>query len=308
MISNVYKNFELTKDNHIQYYFNNDETNHWRESQFDVTHMKFGSEKYNDMDFVDSLIDTSKNLLSKHKNDEFLLFLSGGLDSEVACRSFVLTGMKFKPLIVKFSNNLNSFDIENAINLCSDLKLEPVIFNFDPILFFKSEDWKRICIEYQSYTFYQQILLSIAEKISSPLLTVDEIELVKQNDNSWAFIKKEDQDGCWHRFVEKKNIPAYNNFYTYDVSTMEAFLKNATVKALVDNRIFGKLSWTSSKNKIYSELTKWEMTPRIKRTGMEKMMNIWSYVEEECLKILPGVPQIYNFDLPIKGPMICNIT
>jgi hypothetical protein len=262
--------------------------------------------------FVDSLLSTARELGNRH-HGRFHLFLSGGLDSELAFRAFARAGVGFKPVVVKFTNNLNMEDVVGALTLCAAANRDPIVVDFDPIEFFMSGDWKRIANEYQSHTFYQQILIKIAEKLAEPMITVDEIEITKGDNGSWKFIKKEDQDGCWHRFVGKTGIPAYNNFYTYDPRTIVAFMSSRRIKSLINNEVPGKLSWNSSKNEVYFELTKWNMARRHKRHGMERMMHIWENVENATCLLMPGSPRTFEFsattlqsNLRTADEMICN--
>jgi len=311
-MDDVYKKFELTKGNHLQYWFNGNSTQHWRQHPYEIAHCAVGIGHAPDgSTFLESLTRSAKVLYNRHGCD-FRLFLSGGLDSEVALRVFYNNGYAVTPFIIKFANNLNKPDVENALVLCIDLGVEPVIFDFDPVKFVESGEWRRVAASYQCYTFYQQLLLYIAEQQRAPMITIDEIELQKHQ-NAWWFVKKEDQDGCWHRFVESTGIPAYNNFYTYDPNTITAFTANNIVENLINDRIFGKLSWTSSKHTIYTELTGFDMRNRPKRHGMEHMLNIWEFVASETSKMLNATPAEFIFDvgqlhkLKLGTPITCNI-
>jgi hypothetical protein len=93
----------------------------------------------------------------------------------------------------------------------------------------------------------------------------------------WIFLKKEDQDGVWRRFNDKSGIPALNNFYTYSPESMLAFLQISTVDDLINDRIPGKLGWTSSKMQIYSNLG-YEFRKRPKWNGVENYMHLWDAV------------------------------
>ena len=308
----VYENFELTKDNHLKYWFNQNTSQHWRQSPYDTAHMScLPAIPAADVPFLTTLSTTAKAFGNKHATP-LNIFLSGGLDSEVACRAFISAGIPFKTTILRFNNELNIEDVSNAIAFCQQANIVPTVMDIDPIAFLHSNEWRRIAIDYQCYTFYQQMLLWVAEKISEPIMTVDEIELVK-SDNLWYFSKKEDQDGCWHRFIEKTGIPAYNNFYTYDPATMLAFMKNDTIRKLTSNQIFGKLSWASSKNEVYQQLTGWEMTRRPKRFGIERMRHAWDWVENAAATLLHDEPCKFMFEstelyasLRNGGPITCN--
>jgi hypothetical protein len=311
MPANVYNQIELTKNNHLQYWFNNDTEQHWRTHPYDTACCMVGQgwePQYKG--FHESLDTTVKHFYSLH-GASFLMFLSGGLDSEVATRFFYKNSLPISPLIVRFAHNLNKEDVDNALWICQDLKFSPTVYDFDPVAFFHGGEWRRIAEDYQCYSFYQQMLLYIAETLGKPLITVDEIEIQKVDDN-WFFVKKEDQDGCWHRFVERTGIPAYNNFYTFDPETIWAFMQNNTVQELINDKIPGKLGWTSSKHKIYSELTGFPLKNRAKRHGMEKMMHVWDYVLEKSASILHESPQCFLFDartvtqLDQQDGMVCK--
>lgn len=291
-----YLPFETTQSNHLRYWFGNDMDNHVRSSSLDIANMRLGGLAASPNGFVNGLRRTASVLMKRHP-DDFVLFLSGGLDSEIALRCFHLAGYKFRVAIVKFDNDLNLEDVHLAVKSCQQMNIIPMMIPFDPLRFYESGQWQEVAVKYQCHTFYQQLLLSIAERLACPLLTVDEIELVKTENLSWAFTKKEDQDGCWHRFMRRTGIPGYNNFYTYDPATFLDFFGSPTVESLVNNQVPGKLSWTSSKHKIYQELTNWELQPRPKRHGMEQMMDIWYQIQNQTSLLLPGPPVDFVFEV-----------
>jgi hypothetical protein len=302
MKCNVYDHFMLTKNNHLRYWFNQDIDQHWRQNPLEIASCTVaGGWRPEYVSFNTSLQNTATELYLRH-GSEFVMFLSGGLDSEVAMRTFLANKMPVTPLVVKFANDLNVEDVNAALYLCQELALTPTIVDFDPVVFFHSGEWRRMAEDYQCYSFYQQMLLSIAEKCACPLITIDEIELQKYN-GRWWFVKKEDQDGCWHRFVEKTSIPAYNNFYTYDPATIYQFMQSPTVRELINDKIPGKLGWTSSKHAIYTELTGMVLKRRPKRHGMERMMHIWDYILEHSARILHESPQAFRF----SAHQLCNI-
>jgi hypothetical protein len=218
---------------------------------------------------------------------ELTLFMSGGLDSEMALRSFETLGKVPRIKIIRFSNNGNWFDIKHAVELLNRLNYSYEFIDFDLIDFYQSGKCWDIARRYQSYTVYQQMLLSIAEDSQQPMITIDEIELVKypvvdwstgKYHFEWSFLKREDQDGVWRRFAETTGIPALNNFYTYSPEGMLAFLKIPIVQDLINDRIPGKLGWNSSKNKIYQDLG-YVFERRPKYGGIENYPNIWEAVK-----------------------------
>lgn len=302
-MKNLYNNHTLTANNHLQYWFSNG------------THMRNFADEQATMSvtidisvgFVESLIDTAIAISSNHK--KFYIFISGGLDSEVALNIFMAANIKVIPVIIKFKNSINDVDVANAIEICQNANLVPIIIDIDVIKFFESGDWIDIAKRYQCYTFYQQLLIKVVEDFSQPILRTDEIALVN-NKTHWKFVKNEDQHACWHRFIDLTNIPVYPNFYTYNPSTIGAFLTCNTVQNLIQNKIYGKLTWTSSKHIVYTELTNFNLKPRKKFLHTEKILNIWDYVENKSEILLNNTPVIFEFDamsLLKCGKFTCTI-
>ncbi len=286
----------LTKDNHLTYWYGDDRNNRWRSHHLDLANMEVGG-MISDKTFIGSLEDTAEAMHAVH-GPTFRIFLSGGLDSEVACTTFIRRNLKFIPVIVKFSNGLNQHDIHRAFSFCKRWDITPIVIEFDPVKFYRSKRWLRIAVDYQAYTFYQQMLLSVIEDHPHPCITVDEIEIQRSLDG-WVFVKKEDQDGCWHRFAEKTGIAARNNFYTYDPTTIARFIESSTIVDLVSNKLPGKIGWSSLKHAVYSELTGWEIDPRPKMHGMEKMMEVWYEVENQSILELGYTP--VSFEVPFAN-------
>ena len=273
-----------TENNHLQYWFNNDRSQIWRQDDLDTTSMAVGGCKRQPMALRAELI---RNARSIYKNyPDLTLFMSGGLDSEIALRSFLAAGITPKLATIKFPYDNNMHDIGPMIRMVEQLKLKINVIDFDPDEFVHSGEYKEVGLRYQAYTLYQQMLLRVAEKYAAPMITIDEVELEKnptvdfntgETTSEWIFLKKEDQDGVWRRFNDKTGIPALNNFYTYTPESILSFLLNPTVDDLINDRIYGKLGWTSSKIKIYSSLG-YEFRKRPKWHGVENYIHLWDAV------------------------------
>ena len=304
--NNLYEKFEFTENNHIKYWYDNDPDNIFRQDDWQTTVGTVGYCQRPRLTFRGELIRTTKIISRKHK-EPMAVFFSGGLDSEIALQAWMESRVPFRPVIVRFKDELNIADVSQATEFCNTTGLEPIYIDFDPVRFYESGDWQRVSKEYQSYTFYQQVLCKIAEDFAKPMITIDEVEIEKTPDMEhllktgehrmhWVFLKKEDQDGVWRRFVAKTGIPAYNNFYTYNPETMLSFLEGYVVNRLITDQMPGKLGWTSSKNEIYGTLTRYPFKPRPKRTGVEKLFHIWTDVEHQCANLLFATePRIYEF-------------
>lgn len=273
-----------TEDLHLRYWYNNDRNSVWRTSDLDTTSMSVGGCIRKPMTLKAELQRNARSLIKSYP--DLTIFMSGGLDSEMALQSFLAAGITPKLVTVRFANNGNDYDICPMLKFVNYLGLKCDIIEFDPQAYFDSGENYEIGLKYQAYSFYQQILLKVAEQYGRPMITVDEVELEKipninwetgEHTLNWCFLKKEDQDGVWRRFNDKTGIPALNNFYTYSPESILAFLQEPTVAQLIRDKIPGKLGWTSSKMKIYSSLG-YNFRMRPKWHGMENYYHLWDAV------------------------------
>ena len=293
-----------TLNNHLIYWYNNDESQRWRNSPHDYTSMRVGGCTRNP--FAAKIEWTRNARLLADQYPDLTIFMSGGLDSEIALRCFIAAGVKPKLATIRFPEDKNAYDIGPMLDLVErEWGLSVQIIDFDPVEFCLSGEYLEVASRYQAYTFYQQMLLRVAEDYSAPMITVDEVELEKlptvDYDTGavnweWKFLTKEDQDGVWRRFVDKTGIPALNNFYTYTPESMLSFLRLPTTAALIRDQIPFKMSWTSSKMKIYSEAGfKFRMRPRWH--GMENYMHLWDYAKSNTADSLRGF-DAQNYTIP----------
>lgn len=293
---------ENTLNNHLIYYYNDDVAQRWRLDDDDTTHMRVGGCERKPFSAKIEWNRIARLLADQYP--DITVFMSGGLDSEIALRCFIAAGVRPRLATVRFHDGKNDYDIGPMIEMVkSEFDLECHVIDFDPEEFFLSGEYLEVAERYQAYTFYQQILLRVAEQYSAPMITVDEIELEKrpvvdydtgQPIWNWSFIKKEDQDAVWRRFADKTGIPALNNFYTYTPESMLAFLRLPTTAALIRDQIPYKHSWTSSKMKIYGDAG-FRFRPRPKWHGMENYMHLWDFAETHSPKRIDNFePRTYS--------------
>lgn len=274
-----------TENNHLVYYYNQDTEQRWRGHDLDTTTMEIGGCTRKPLSLRAELIRNAKSLYRSYP--ELTLFMSGGLDSEMALRSFWSAGIFPKLATVKFHNDANMHDIGPMMKMLDDMQMSYTVVDFDMEEFVQSGRCYEVGARYQAYTLYQQMLLSVAEKFSAPMITIDDIALEKSHSKDyvtgdieieWVFVKKEDQDGCWRRFNDITGIPALNNFYSYSPESMLAFLQIPTVDNLINDRLLYKLGWLSSKMEIYGYLG-YEFRRRPKWFGIENYTHLWDIVD-----------------------------
>ena len=85
--------------------------------------------------------------------DNPLLYLSGGIDSELVALAMLDSGKKFTPVIFQYTNNLgqvvNLFDTNYAINFCSNNGLFPIIKTINIEELWQSTEFKKLAIDLQ---------------------------------------------------------------------------------------------------------------------------------------------------------------
>jgi hypothetical protein len=274
-----------TKDNHLRYWLD-DTSTLFRDNNDQIAGVEIGGCSRSAFSAKIELQRVAEEIYNNYP--DLTLYMSGGLDSEIALRTFLSIGIRPRLKTVVFTEDGNKHDVGPMLDLVNSLGLEIEVVNFDPEEFYFSEEWKDVSRRYQAYTFYQMILLKMAELQEGPMITIDEIELQKEPvmnwdtgevEWTWAFIKKEDQDMVWRRYNEQTGHAALNNFYTYSPEAMLAFMKLPTIDRLITNNIPNKLGWASSKNIIYNELG-YSFDRRAKWTGMENYMHLWFQVRD----------------------------
>ena len=295
-----------TYNNHLNYWYNDDKNCKWRQSEYDITSMEIGACTRPPFSAKIEWGRNAQQIIDMYP--DLTLFMSGGLDSEIAFRSFHAAGIKPRLATVKFKDESNMYDIGPMMDMMnSEFGMKVEVIEFDPEEFCLSGEYLNIAEKYQSYTFYQQILMKVVEDFKDPMISIDEVELEKKpvidyNTGStwweWVFLKKEDQDGVWRRFADKTGQIALNNFYTFTPESMLAFLTLPTANLLINDHYEYKYGWTSSKMQIYHEAG-FRFRKRPKYHGMENYMHLWDYVEENKHPSLEGFDPV-EYRIPAK--------
>lgn len=259
----------FTKNNHLNYWYNEDRSQIFRNSEYDIVSFEFGGISRPVKSFREEAAIAAGEIIELYPN--LHIGLTAGIDSNSCLHSFLDIGVKPGIFIVKFLNNLNNFDVDYALNRCKELSIEPVVVELD-IGDFVKDKMLGICEEYQVYTMYQSMLMYACKDFDFPFLTVDELEFRRDMhpDHKWAFIKKEDTDMSWRRYASKLNKQALNNFFTWSPELMFSFVDLPMIDEICTDKIPGKLSYNSTKNKIYSSGGFPEVANLRKTFGIEK--------------------------------------
>jgi hypothetical protein len=213
------------------------------------------------------------------------IFFSGGVDSELILRAYLDIGANPKVFIVRYENDLNIYDVSYAITICTILKVE---YNL---------------IDFNLQKFYENDAEKIAEdaQIDRPRMLphikftdcADGLIIVGHSDIRWYrphndYTKKamwiaqdfEHDIGC-DKYNILHNRPAIYQWWKWTPGLVISYTQLNWFKQLVNDEIPGKLGINSTKLLGFREAYP-DLIPREKQTGFEKI-DPWVYEFEVFL-------------------------
>lgn len=296
----------LTERNHFEFGYDNQAFT-FREHPNQKWFVKYGRCQNTPLDFKNECIRTAKKIRQSTKDPIYVMF-SGGVDSEVALRSFVEAQIEVQAAILRFKNDLNIHDISWAIVICEALKVPYKIYDLDILDF-----WKNQALKYAEPTY------CVTPQLISTMWLVDQIDgypvmgsaeclFVKEVPegykpgispyprSDWSLWEKE-KIAAWYRHFMVRNRDGCPGFYQYTPEIMLSYLQDPFVQDLVNDKLIGKLSTESSKLKIYQQ--HFDIITRPKYTGFEKLQNEDAYYRNQLKEMFPGCDQIYQTNLHV---------
>ena len=271
---------QLSYNNHVKFYVDdilygnsNDPTRKFR-----VEFGKVDKDLYQRSNFNEELqrvADLQYSIFGK----DLIIFLSGGLDSEIVVRSYVAIGLKPKCIIMRFTNFMKPGIIENlievnaAIETANNIGIDYEFFDFDVLKFYVSGEAKEMAIKYTCYLFPMLVYYKVSTLIASnPCIFCGEILLEKHKDihqsSVWHYRFQETLEAATHRVSQDTGIPIVMEWFTYTPELMLYFLESPQIINLVAQRSY-KVASTPFKNYILKTLV-----PSIKDSNKQKT---WGY-------------------------------
>lgn len=293
----------FTHNNHLKYTIGGKEFG-WRENsqeKYKLTVGKIDHSHYQKSNFLNELRRTA-DLIYKDFGKDVALWLSGGTDSEIVLRNFLDIGIKPTCYTIKFKDDYNADDVNEAIDLAKELDVPLHLIDFDVKEFYNSGEASEFgqqlqCTQVTYLVVYYSIL-----KMGLPSVMGGEL-LLRRNINtdpsSWYYCIRENEDGSAMRFSKKFNVPLVNEYFSYTPELMLYYLEDPSIQSLVSNRLNYKLSSVSSKNEILKKLVP-DIRVRKKTHGYEKLLgfNFEAYrklANEQILRLEPSLDGIeYN--------------
>ena len=105
--------------------------------------------------------------IAKKLNQEIFLLLSGGVDSSAMLKAFLSAGVPFHPIIMRFNDNLNFFDIRTILSFLNRNHINYEIFDLNVLDFFESGKYLEYGKRYQCQSPQLAVHLYLADHIKS---------------------------------------------------------------------------------------------------------------------------------------------
>ncbi len=208
------------------------------------------------------------------------ILFSGGVDSEVALRSFIEAGIPVRVLSLRFTGGLNAHDIEWVERSCSRLGVEPRFVDLDLLKF-----WETTAQGYADRT------QCVSPQLLSTMWLADQTDgycvlgsgenfIVKRVPTSyvpgespylrstWDLFEKE-KIAAWYRHFIVEGRDAAPGFYQYTPELMLSWFLDSMGCDLWNDRIPSKLNSVSSKVAMYQR--HFDIENRPKFTGFESV-------------------------------------
>jgi hypothetical protein len=269
--------FNLTHNNHYKHFIDGElfgvRTNKFQQYTTDVGTI--------DMDYY------LKNDYNKERlriaqlqyNDlgsDLVLFVSGGLDSEIMVRSYVEQGLKPLCIIIKFNGDYNSGDVNEAVDLLTELEVAYKIIDFDVKEFYHSGRAAELAREIQCELLPFLVFFDISRTLGVPTVLGGELLIEKyrivNHAHEWVLRNFETYEAAHVRFSKIYNIPFVIEWFSYTPELMLYYLEHPRVKSIqLPTSPF--LSITPVKNQILREIIP-GLRKKSKGTGFENLKGL----------------------------------
>jgi hypothetical protein len=274
--------FNFTYNNHLKYSIGGREYG-YRHNGIEKYEVRVGSidhDHYKKNDYKTELARIA-DFVSKDLGKDFVLFLSGGTDSEIVLRSFLDIGIKPRCYTIKFEEDYNYQDVLESIEVAKELDVPLEIIDFNVKNFYYSGEAESFAKEIQCTQITYLMIYYHVYKLSAPSVMGGELLLtrfINNDSNYWYYTFRENEDASAMRFSNRFKIPLVNEYFSYTPEIMLYFLEyELGVSKMLNNRY--KLSSVSSKNSILEKLYP-GIRKKIKTHGFEKLL-AFNY---ECYK------------------------
>jgi len=288
-----------TQNNHLKYTIGS-RMYGYRSDPAEVFNVTVGSvdmEYYKKTTYREELRRTADSVYNEFGKD-LVVFLSGGTDSEIVIRNFLEIGVKPRCVAIRFDNDYNLADINEAEAIARDLDLDLEILDFDVYEFYNSGEAKSFGEEVQCTQITYLMVYYHILKLGLPSVMGGEVLYtrgVSPTDSYWYYTFRENEDASAMRFSEKYNIPLVNEWFSYTPELLLLYTEDIEMNKLFTERFNYKLTSVSTKNGVLKRLYP-DIRVKKKTHGFERLLGL----NQEAYKVL-GYDQIRRHVSSIDG-------
>lgn len=287
--------YNYTRNNHVRFGYDSHLYNE-RESERSILWCEFGSCSREPSSFQKECINTAVEIFSA-TNDKIYVLLSGGMDSEIVLRSFLLADLEVRAVSVEFSKSQNEHDIGWAKKFCKQNKIEHLIIPLD-----LEKEWGKIVQDYGLLTSCTSpqfsTLMWLIDRVPgfSVLGSGDSAINRIENTNDFYFHEYENYL-CLYKFMMNKNIKGVPAFLQYSPELMYSFFTHPVLKQYINGKAKTDkiLSIKKYKSKIYRYSFP-ELEERFPCNGYEYLSDLDSKHRSFLTNRLPGAGQRISFE------------
>lgn len=227
-------------------------------------------------------------LIRASTDQQIWVLFSGGVDSEVALRSFVESGIDVNAAILRFNGGINEHDISYAFETCKQLNVKSRVFELDLHRFWQN-DYQPYAARTRCVSPQLLTTMYLADQVPGyPVIGSGECLLVHEN-GQWDLWEKE-KIASWYRHFLILERAACPGFFQYTPELMLSYLIDPMVVKFIDEIKQG--STADIKLAMYQQ--HFNLASRPKYTGFENVQPE-DYVLRQKLK-----SQYHDSDAVIK--------
>lgn len=279
-----------TLNNHLKYWIG-DRLYGFRTNPYEKYRVEIGTidrDHYKNSSWFKEQLRTADAIIKEWGND-FVVMFSGGTDSEIVVRSFVAIGVKPTCVFLKFPNNLNAGDLQNALLVCNELGLKLTVIEHDLKDFF----WSGGAADFAAKIHCRQIAyLNVyynIQKLGAPAVMGGEMLIRKHTyidkKPTWYYTFRENEDASAIRFSNTFNIPVVNEWFSYTPEMVAYWLEHIDIQNLINGHNY-KLSTVTTKNSVLKKLMP-ALHNKQKTHGFEKLIGFNCEAYEVLYKTHP---------------------
>ena len=218
------------------------------------------------------------------------VLFSGGIDSEVALKSFYYADIPVTAVIARFTEEHNNHDIPYAVEVCEDLKIPYEMPEIDLKHFFENE-----LLEFAEKSQCVSPQLCVTMKVASlidglPVLGSGECYLTKGDDEKWRLFERE-KVASWYRYFINEDRPAVPGFFQYTPEQMLAWLEQPMMLALASNGQPDIVNSAQRKHELHGK--RFQVKRRPKYTGFEQVMDLDKHYRAQLKERYPHHDAIF---------------